>query len=203
MMLNETNGHWNRLYGTNREHSWTQADPRTSLSLIAKAAPIRGRVIDVGGGMSPLAGRLLDEGYSVAVLDVSGEALARATLALGDRSSRVRWIEADVTKSPALGGFDLWHDRAVFHFLTDPSDRAAYRALMEKTIPAGGSAVVATFSKGGPVECSGLEVRRYDPRTLAAEIGDGFELVESATEMHLTPRGTPQPFQYSLFRRKD
>jgi hypothetical protein len=205
VMLHDTKHHWDRLFMAkpDGELSWTQADPRMSLSLIAKAAPIRGHVIDIGGGMSPLAGRLLDDGYSVAVLDVSGAALSRAALALGDRSSLVRWIEADITETTDVGRFDLWHDRAVFHFLTDSADRAAYRALMERTIPAGGSAVMATFAADGPVRCSGLEVQGYDPLSLAAEVGDGFELVESVAEMHLTPWGTPQAFQYSLFRRKN
>jgi SAM-dependent methyltransferase len=200
-----TKAHWEAVYAakTDQELSWTQADVRTSLSLISKFAPLECRVIDVGGGSSPLAGRLLDKGHTVAVLDISGAALSRAAKAFGKRSGEVRWIEADLTRIQDLGSFDLWHDRAVFHFLTEPADRAAYRALMERTIPTGGHAVIATFAPDGPAKCSGLNVQRYGPASLAVEVGDGFELVESAPELHLTPWGAPQPFQYSVFRRKN
>jgi len=203
-MAYDPKSHWQSVYITksDQELSWTQANVHTSLSLIAKAAPAHGRVIDVGGGSSVLAGRLLDLGYAVTVLDVSAAALARAAGKLGAQAARICWIDADVTDAPAdLGQFDLWHDRAVFQFLTEPSDRAAYRALLERTIPAGGHAIIATFAPDGPAKCSGLDVRRYDSTLLAAQIGSGFELRQSVAETHLTPWSKPQSFQYSLFRR--
>ena len=194
--------HWESLYASRdeRDLSWTQPEPRMSLSLIAEVCRT-GRVIDVGGGTSPLAERLLDRGYSVTVLDISPTAIERARHRLGDRANQIHWIVADVTAHPDLGSFDVWHDRAVFHFLTAPSDRAAYVDLLARTISAGGHAVIATFALQGPEKCSGLEVRRYDGPTLAAELGAQLTLLKSLPELHLTPSGKPQSFQYSLFRR--
>jgi hypothetical protein len=204
-MRQDAKAHWEGVYAgkSDQELSWTQTDLRISLSLITRFTPSKSRIVDVGGGSSPLAGRLIDKGYSVAVLDISGAALARGAKGIGKRASEVRWIEADVTRIADLGSFDLWHDRAAFHFLTQPTERAAYRALMERTIPFGGHAVIATFAPDGPNKCSGLDVHRYDSTSLALEVGESFELVESLTEMHLTPWGSSQPFQYSLFRRKN
>ena len=204
--------HWESVYQSKGDDqvSWTQPDPSLSLSLIREACPSGGRVIDVGGGSSPLASRLLESGYDVAVLDVSAAALARAQARL-DRSAaeRIRWIVADVTQ-PApiphlcpfdLGGFDLWHDRAVFHFFTEAADRAAYVSLLTRTIQAGGFAVIATFAPDGPEQCSGLPVRRYDGPALGAELGAAFERIKTVPETHLTPWGKPQSFQYSVFKR--
>jgi SAM-dependent methyltransferase len=194
--------HWESVYTSKRDEelSWTQAEPRTSLSLISKVCP-SGRVIDIGGGTSLLAERLLDRGYSVAVLDISETAIDRARQRLGARANQIRWIVADVTVAPDLGTFDVWHDRAVFHFLIGPADRAAYTALLVRTVPVGGHAVIATFALDGPEKCSGLEVRRYDGPMLAAELGPRFELLESVPEMHAAPLGKPQSFQHSLFQR--
>jgi SAM-dependent methyltransferase len=199
--------HWEAVYESksDAELSWTQPETGTSLSLIGEVCPAgrvpTGRVIDVGGGTSLLAERLLDRGYSVTVLDISKTAIDRARKRLGSRAGQVGWIVADVTADPALGTFDLWHDRAVFHFLTARADRTAYAALLERTVPVGGHAVIATFALDGPEKCSGLEVRRYDGRTLAAELGPQFELRKSVPEMHETPWGGRQSFQYSLFER--
>jgi SAM-dependent methyltransferase len=194
--------HWESVYESKRdaEVSWTQAEPRLSLALIREVCP-PGRVIDVGGGTSVLAERLLDCGYAVAVLDISPAALARAKLRLGPRAEEIRFIVADVTATPDLGTFDVWHDRAVFHFLTEPADRAAYVALLLRTIPAGGDAVIATFAPDGPEKCSGLPVQRYDSQSLAAELGDGFDLLKGVSETHLTPWGKPQAFAYSVLKR--
>ncbi len=194
--------HWESIYASKREAevSWTQPEPSTSLSLIGDVCQA-GRVIDVGGGTSFLADRLLDGGYSVAVLDISEAALSRARNRLGARADQVHWIVADVTTGPDLGIFDVWHDRAVFHFLTDPADRAAYVALLARTVSVGGHAVIATFAPDGPQRCSGLEVRRYSGLTLGAELGAGFELLRSVLETHMTPWGESQSFQYSLFGR--
>jgi SAM-dependent methyltransferase len=159
-------------------------------------------VIDVGGGTSLLAQRLLDAGHNnVSVLDISPAALDRAPSRLGDRASLVRWVVADVTKSHDLGTFDVWHDRAVFHFLTAPADRLKYATLLRRTVPPGGHAVIATFAPDGPTQCSGLDVVRYDGASLAAQLGRGFALLKSVPETHLTSWGKPQSFQYAVFRR--
>ena len=160
-----------------------------------------GRVIDVGGGTSPLAARLLERGYSVTVLDLSPAAIDRARGRLGTKASDVNWIVADVTKSPSLGTFDMWHDRAVFHFLTEQADRDSYRTLLAQSVPQGGHAIIATFAPDGPKKCSGLEIRQYDGQTLAVELGTQFESLKTVPEVHVTPWGQPQAFQYSLFRR--
>lgn len=196
--------HWDNVYSNKRdsEVSWTQADPRLSLSLVTEVCP-KGSIIDVGGGNSVLVDRLLDAGYSVAVLDISEAALARARARLGPRGDQVRWICADVTGSPELGHLDVWHDRAVFHFLTRPADRAAYVALMTRTIRPGGHAIIATFALDGPTQCSGLDVCRYDGASLAAELGKNLVLMKTVSESHLTPWGKAQSFQYSVFRRDD
>ncbi|HOV77532.1 MAG TPA: class I SAM-dependent methyltransferase, partial [Sedimentisphaerales bacterium] len=143
--------HWESIYLTkaDAEMSWTQPDPRSSLALIREACP-SGSVIDVGGGTSVLVDRPLDAGYAVVVLDISEAALVRARDRLGTRAGEVRWIVADVTVVPDLGPFDVWHDRAVFHFLTDPTDRAAYVSMLSRAVPVGGHVVIATFALDGP-----------------------------------------------------
>jgi hypothetical protein len=113
----------------------------------------------------------------------------------------VRWLVADITAAPEPDESDVWHDRAVFHFLADPADRAGYVAALERAVPWGGHAIIATFAPDGPERCSGLEVRRYDAKSLSAKIGGGFDLLRGVSEIHLTPSGTPQAFQYSVFRR--
>jgi 2-polyprenyl-3-methyl-5-hydroxy-6-metoxy-1,4-benzoquinol methylase len=194
--------HWERVYTSKSEAelSWTQQEPATSLALIEAVRPA-GRVIDVGGGTSLLAERLLDRGYAVTVLDISEAAIDRARQRLGNRATQVHWMVADVTAGPDLGTFDVWHDRAVFHFLTAPEERAAYAALLARTITVGGHAIIATFALDGPERCSGLEVRRYDGLALAAELGPGFHLIKNVPELHRTPWNAPQSFQYSLFER--
>jgi len=194
--------HWQQTYRgkADSEVSWTQQEPSLSLSLIADFAP-SGSVIDVGGGVSPLASRLLDSGYTVAVLDIAPAAIDRAKRRLGDRAASVRWITGDVTVLGEVGTFDVWHDRAVFHFLTRPAQRAAYRELLARTVPVGGHAVIATFAPDGPRRCSGLPVCRYDGPALAAELGPAFELLKTVPETHRTPWGQPQSFQYGVFRR--
>jgi SAM-dependent methyltransferase len=194
--------HWESIYSTKSdgEVSWTQTDPRTSLSLIHDVLP-RGAILDVGGGTSVLAQRLLEEGYAVTVLDLSEAALARSRQRLGERAARVRWVVADVTAIADVGQFDLWHDRAVFHFLTDPEERRKYVALAQRSVPVAGHLVIATFALDGPDKCSGLSVERYDGRTLAEEFGAGFALKKEIGEPHMTPWGKPQRFTYALFER--
>lgn len=197
--------HWQGVYGTKGETevSWYQREPLVSLELIEAAdAGRRGRIVDIGGGASLLVDRLLELGFAeVAVLDISEAALAKSRARLGERAGSVEWIVADVARVEEIGTFDLWHDRAVFHFLTDPADRRCYVDLARRTIPTGGHLLIATFAEGGPTKCSGLDVCRYDASGLGAELGEGFELIREARESHATPWGSAQAFFYGLYRR--
>jgi 2-polyprenyl-3-methyl-5-hydroxy-6-metoxy-1,4-benzoquinol methylase len=205
MVGTDRKAHWDNVYSTNGETgvSWYQSEPRLSLELIRAVAPVHGaRIIDVGGGASVLVDRLVDLRFEkIAVLDISDTALSKAKARLGERARRVDWIAADITESQALGTFDLWHDRAVFHFLTDAADRKGYVALARQTVPAGGHLVIATFADDGPKQCSGLDVCRYNASSLATELGKGFSLDREARETHATPRGPAQRFFYGVFRR--
>jgi SAM-dependent methyltransferase len=201
----EPHDHWERIYTTrpDEEVGWFERDPSTSVALIQRAVAGGARsVVDVGGGASRLVDRLLDLGLDdMAVLDISEAGLDIAKRRLGDRAAGVRWIVADVTRIEDIGEFDVWHDRAVFHFLNDPDDRRRYVALAERTVRPGGTAVVATFAPDAPPTCSGLDVCRYDAEGLAQECGPGFSLIGTTSHVHTTPRGVRQPFQYSAFRR--
>jgi len=137
----------------------------------------------------------------VTVLDVAASALARARARLGAAAARVTWIEADVTSDWQAGPVDIWHDRAVFHFLTEPGDREQYVARVRQAVTPGGTVIMATFAPDGPETCSGLTVERYDAEALRARLGAGFTLVDAVHERHLTPRGSPQAFCYAAFRR--
>jgi SAM-dependent methyltransferase len=198
--------HWQDVYArrADDEVSWYQARPVASLELIARTgAGCGARIVDVGGGASRLVDALLDSGHArVAVLDVAEAALARARARLGARAGRVEWIAADVRTWAPDGPFEVWHDRAAFHFLVRPEDRDAYRATLLRAIPAGGHAVVATFAPDGPDRCSGLPVMRWEPEALAAELGPTFRLVESLREDHVTPAGKVQRFQFSRLVRR-
>jgi SAM-dependent methyltransferase len=191
---------------TNRPYEdvgWFEPDPAVSLRLIERAVSEGARsVIDVGGGASRLADRLLTLGLErIAVLDISEAGLEVAKARLGDRAGDVEWIVGDVTRLADVGEFDVWHDRAVFHFLTDPADRERYVHLAERTVRPGGTAIVATFAPDGPEQCSGLDVCRYDAASLAEQCGPGFRLIDWQDHHHVTPRGVDQHFQYSAFRR--
>lgn len=198
--------HWEQVYRTKRsdEVSWYQSDPATSLALIQQVAPDRGaRIIDVGAGTSLLVDRLLEAGYSsLTMLDVSSTALNRARDRLSSElGSRVTWIEADVLRAelPAHS-IDVWHDRAVFHFLTDAADREAYVTQVQNALRPGGHVVMATFAEDGPTICSGLPVTRYGAMDLHAVFGARFQIVETAREQHVTPSGRRQSFQYCVCR---
>ncbi|HEY8554033.1 MAG TPA: class I SAM-dependent methyltransferase [Burkholderiales bacterium] len=192
--------HWEQIYRVQAPHavSWYQQTPERSLALIAKTGISRdARIIDVGAGASTLVDHLLDAGYRhLAVLDISAAALEHARRRLGRRAEGVEWYEADVTEFRAPRGFDLWHDRAVFHFLTEPAERARYVAVLRRTLKPGAHVIVATFAIGGPTRCSGLYVVRYDGAMLLRELGRGFTLQEEVGEVHLTPDGRKQPFTY-------
>lgn len=196
--------HWETVYRSKRpdEVSWYQREPTISRDLIRRALPRKSaRIIDVGGGASILVDGLLHSGYmDLTVLDISQTALATARARLGDDASRVRWIEADVLMAGLPeGGFDLWHDRAVFHFLTSESDRASYVSQVRRAVRAGGHVLIATFAEDGPTRCSGLPVARYSADALSRELGAPFQLIETVREQHITPGGATQSFLYCLY----
>ena len=198
--------HWDRIYRSTSPElvSWYQAEQPLSLDLIRRAVPDpSAAIIDVGGGASTLVDHLLAAGYHrLTVLDLSGVALAATQTRLGTAATPVVWLEADVLTVPfSPGRFDLWHDRAVFHFLTDPSERRRYIAQLRRAVRPGGQVVIASFAPDGPTHCSGLEVARYSPDGLQAELGAGFHLLTSAREEHRTPNGRTQAFTYCLFRK--
>lgn len=195
--------HWDKIYSTWRsdELSWYQARPETSLRLIASIGIGKdARIIDAGGGDSLLVDSLLDQGFrDVTVIDVSSPALQRARERLGERARRVNWICGDVLEFRPAVKFDVWHDRAVFHFLTDREDRAGYVQAVLEAVKPGGQVIIATFGLEGPPKCSGLDVVRYSPESLADTLGDRLKLVESLPQLHTTPKGTAQHFNYSRF----
>ncbi len=198
--------HWETVYTTRAAHEvgWFQPRPETSLQLIARAGTGRNEaIIDVGGGASLLVDRLLDAGYAdVSVLDISAAAVDVACRRLGGWANRVHWLVEDAAKFEPLRQYALWHDRAVFHFLTDPAERAAYVMVAMKAVRPGGSLIVATFGLQGPEQCSGLPVVRYAPSDLDGQFSAGFERVESVEEIHTTPGGAAQQFVYCRFVRR-
>lgn len=199
--------HWEEVYGTKAadEVGWFKPSFDVSYRLIEEVSPARSsRIIDVGGGASLFVDGLLARDFEhVSVLDIAASALEQAKLRLGSSASKVNWIVGDICQATCLGPLDIWHDRAVFHFLTDADDRKRYAAVARKAIPVGGHAIIATFSPTGPQRCSGLTTCRYSAADLAAELGEGFELVKEVPEVHVTPRGKQQSFVYALLRRVD
>lgn len=195
--------HWEQVYAQKQpaEVSWFQPRPEYSLRLIASAGIATDQpVIDMGGGASHLVDSLLELGYcDVSVLDISGTALQHARARLGAAAARVSWIEADATLFEPPKTYVLWHDRAVFHFLSDPTDRLAYRQRLAHGLQSGGHLIIATFALDGPEKCSNLPVQRYSPETLSAELGAGYTLVETLAETHVTPAQKEQRFVYCRF----
>lgn len=198
--------HWESAWSRKslRETSWYQEVPALSLGMIERSGVAPGDpVIDVGGGASPLAGCLLALGFSdITVLDISAAAMTQARESLGKEAERVRWIEADVTDHDADRTYALWHDRAVFHFLTEPGDRKRYVEVLLASLRPGGTAIIATFAPGGPLRCSGLDIVQYDAAKLAAELGPELYLCEECSESHRTPGGSEQLFGYYRFQRR-
>ncbi len=199
--------HWERSYLNKPETavSWFQSRADASLQLIQEAGlSPDAAIIDVGGGASVLVDDLLNEGFhALTVLDISGAALNAARRRLGDQASRIVWIEADIASAPlATAAYDLWHDRAVFHFLTAPEDRSAYVQTLLRTLKPGAQLVLATFAEDGPSRCSGLPVMRYDAAGLQTELGDAFILVRESRNTHRTPSGVLQRFIYCRFQRR-
>ena len=196
--------HWERVYTTKGENevSWFQDNPAPSLELIAAvgATPATA-IIDIGGGASRLVDGLLAKGFrALTMLDLSGAALKAAKSRLGAQAEKVDWIVADATLWEPTEVYDIWHDRAAFHFLTEENDRVAYIERMKKALRAGGHAIVATFAPDGPERCSGLRVMRYDAETLGRTLGQEFDLIETRRHSHTTPWGSTQSFQFSVFR---
>lgn len=197
--------HWETVYRRRGpdEVSWHQENPARSLELIARSGVrVDAPLIDVGGGSSRLVDGLVDRGYTnLSVLDLSATALAYARERLGSRAGVVDWIEADVTEYPFEGSFDIWHDRAVFHFLVEPTDRSRYAGQLRSAVRPGGHVIIATFSLDGPEACSGLPVQRYSPESMSLALGPGFEALSFAEEAHLTPTAATQHFLYGHFLR--
>jgi SAM-dependent methyltransferase len=206
-MHGDMKAHWEDVYGRKQPHevSWYRPHLDRSLASIdACQLSTSARLVDVGGGASTLVDDLLERGFTdVTVLDLSQAALARSRARLGERAASVRWVEGDATAAhfePA--SVDLWHDRAVLHFLTDASARDAYLAHLRRAVRPGGFVVLATFAPEGPEKCSGLPVVRYAPEALAALLGPEFELLDSASDEHHTPWGSTQAFSYVRCRRR-
>lgn len=200
----ERQTHWDNVYSQRlpSELSWYQAHPEVSLRLIAASGVGKdAALIDIGGGASLLVDKLVEAGYAnVAVLDISAAAIKAAQTRLGARAAAVRWLARDVTAFAPLEKYALWHDRAVFHFLTEAADRRDYLAAAASALAPGGQMIVATFAPDGPEKCSGLPVVRYDAAGLAREVGEDYELLESCGETHVTPGGGKQSFSYCRFR---
>jgi SAM-dependent methyltransferase len=206
MIASPSQSHWQNVYLTKGEQevSWTQSDPQPSLGLIEQYAGGPGAaIVDIGGGSSRLVDALLAHGFTaITVLDLSEAALAAAKARLHGRGASVQWIVADATAWQPAQAFDIWHDRAAFHFLVESKPRAAYIERLYAGVKPGGHAIIATFALDGPEKCSGLPVQRYDSESLTRTIGSGFEPVEHRAHRHVTPWGAEQSFQFSVLRRR-
>ena len=198
--------HWENVYQKEspEELSWYQDNPEMSLKLIATTGVgLDGNIIDIGGGTSKLAGLLVVQGHKkVTVMDIASRSIEEARLTLGEQFNKIKWIEADVTNYNFAEKYDLWHDRAVFHFLTDRHDRKRYVDAIQQSLKAGGHLIIATFGLKGPRKCSGLHVVRYSPETLHKEFGNNFDLVETSLEVHSTPSKVQQKFIYCHFTKR-
>lgn len=196
--------HWQQVYGTKspEEVSWTQKRPSTSLEFIESFRLDKdAKIIDVGGGDSNLVDFLLDQGYSdITVLDISANALEKAQNRLGDRANKVNWVVSDITEFQPSTNYDLWHDRAVFHFLTDPGQVNIYLKLVNQYVSQ--YLVLGTFSEAGPTKCSGLEIQQYSEKSMMELFGEKFNKMKCRTEDHITPFGTKQNFLYCGFRKR-
>jgi ubiquinone/menaquinone biosynthesis C-methylase UbiE len=205
MQSESRRAHWENVYTKKGENevSWFQENPAQSLELIAEigASPDTA-IIDIGGGTSRLVDSLVAKGFrAVTVLDLSETALKMAQARLGHGAASVRWLVADATTWEPSQEYDVWHDRAAFHFLTEEKDRAAYVARLRRALKVGGHAIIATFALEAPEKCSGLRVVRYDAASLGQTLGAEFKLGHTLRHEHATPWGSQQVFQFSVFRR--
>ena len=204
-MTSEQQGHWENVYSTKGEAevSWFQETPKPSLDLLALVgATADSAVIDIGGGASRLVDALVAAGFTnISVLDLSAEALNVARARLGEAGNRVKWIVADATEWEPQQEYDIWHDRAAFHFLNEAQQQKAYIARMKRCLRIGGHIIMGTFALEGPEKCSGLPVTRHSAESLSALLGAAFSLIDSRRHEHATPWGAVQKFQFSTFKR--
>jgi 2-polyprenyl-3-methyl-5-hydroxy-6-metoxy-1,4-benzoquinol methylase len=197
--------HWENVYTTKgeREVSWFQENPAPSLELITlTGVSARAAIIDIGGGASRLVDALVErQTGQITILDLSKTALDAAKARLGNKAANVRWETADVTKWDPAQAYELWHDRAAFHFLTRPADQSAYVDRLKKAVASGGYVIIGTFALDGPERCSGLPIVRHDAASLSEILGSDFKLIDARRHDHATPWGALQRFQFSTFRR--
>ena len=195
--------HWGNVYQGKSplSVSWYQKDPKISLELIRSTqVESNEAIIDVGGGASVLVDNLIKESFTnLAVLDISESAIAIAKKRLGDSAKNIEWFESDITQFDAPKKFVLWHDRALFHFLTDPSDRGSYINVLDYALRPKGHLIIATFAIGGPEKCSGLEIVQYNSEKMICELGENFELIQERKETHITPANKKQNFIFFHF----
>ncbi len=205
MSATENKKHWETVYESKspEEVSWTQKYPKTSMEFIRSLGlPKTAKIIDIGGGDSNLADHLLDEGYeNITVLDISAKALEKAQARLGPKAEKINWVVSDITEFQPETIFDVWHDRAAFHFLTSEQQISKYVAIANKAIA--GYLVVGTFSTEGPKKCSGLDIAQYDESGLSEMFKEGFEKIKCITEDHITPFNTAQNFIFCSFKKRD
>jgi hypothetical protein len=204
MSKDDKQAHWSQVYATKAADSvsWFQENPATSIEMVQHSTPAPAQIIDVGAGTSYLVDTLIDRGYRAGVLDIAPEALEQVKKRLGERGSTVEWFVADVTQFDSPHSWDIWHDRAVFHFLTEAAERDAYRTVLDQATHSGSSVIIATFGMDGPERCSGLPTVRYSPQSLAEELGENYALMETALESHQTPTGKRQEFVFCRFTRR-
>lgn len=203
-MMAEAPNRWEGVYQSKKETetSWFEERPQVSLDLIAAtSATGDAAIVDVGAGASRLVDCLLDQGFlRITVLDLSETALAKARARLPD-DAPVEWVAANILNWEPSGHFDVWHDRAALHFLTDAADQQAYLQVMDRALVPGGHAIIGTFAPDGPEKCSGLPVARYDANLLAERLGPDYRLIQSLMHDHHTPWGSMQRFHFGLFRK--
>lgn len=196
--------HWETVYKTKNPEqvSWTQEIPKTSLDFIHSFGLTKtAKIIDIGGGDSKLVDYLLDEGYeNITVLDISAKALEKSQKRLGDKATKVNWVVSDITEFEPNTTFDVWHDRATFHFLTTAEQIEKYLITARNSV--NGYLTIGTFSENGPTKCSGLEIKQYSEEKLTAELNKGFDKIRCVTEDHTTPFNTTQNFLFCSFKRQ-
>jgi 2-polyprenyl-3-methyl-5-hydroxy-6-metoxy-1,4-benzoquinol methylase len=202
-MDTERKKHWETVYETKNpdEVSWTQEVPKTSLDFInAFGLSKSAKIIDIGGGDSKLVDHLLEQGYeNLTVLDISEKALEKAKIRLGEQAKKINWVVSDITQYTPDTTFDVWHDRATFHFLTTPEQVSKYLEIAKKSVT--GYLIIGTFSESGPKKCSGLEIKQYSEETLTAELKDNFDKIRCTKEDHKTPFDTTQNFLFCSFKK--
>ncbi|RMA58497.1 class I SAM-dependent methyltransferase [Ulvibacter antarcticus] len=196
--------HWEKVYKTKNpdQVSWTQEIPKTSVEFINSFGLKKtAKIIDIGGGDSTLVDFLLEEGFeNVTVLDISSKSLEKAKNRLGEKATKVNWIVSDITEFEPNTTYDVWHDRATFHFLTTTEQIEKYLKIARKSVS--GFLIIGTFSQNGPKKCSGLEIKQYNEKELTSELNDGFQKIKCVTEDHLTPFDTKQNFLFCSFKRQ-